>query len=466
MKKTSPILLAMTFLVAATAPAVASDSLHIGHSVFQAEKNNQKHPLTLTRTILINQAVEKPRICVAYDNTLSRSRGKVVTRIEINRQDGTQEMLTMAEKVRKNSVVKCSKAGQVSDLSVDDMLVFEFEFQRMLRLKRNSGRTDHVNLYAVAVADGFPLPLDTVGVTLSEKDGGWLHSANFNFQAEEDKQKHPVGFTKMIIMPRDAESPLLCSAYRHTLAKENQGQVSVEARITREDENVETITFSGKIRKGEFKKCKAAEDLVVGDVVEFEFEFADMPRLRKTSDRTDHAEASGVVSTNGEPDFASDPDVEGGSPSPDNPRPTGGLSSADQVAAAKLLIGSKPSQLWRFKGDQPRKWTVVGPNTLLGDGLGSLNPGTAGYGNTIAEAVADYEKKRGGLSSGGSLSSADVAALVWYSGINSSAGPTSIRRDRSGGYHGEYYRPGRGAVHTGPYPSIAKAVDWLKSQGL
>ena len=56
--------------------------------------------------------------------------------------------------------------------------------------------------------------------------------------------------------------------------------------------------------------------------------------------------------------------------------------------------------------------------------------------------------------------------IEWYSGIDSSGGPTSVRRDGSGNYHGEYYRPSKGAKHHGPLSSMKAALDWLKSQGL
>ncbi|MDH3255641.1 MAG: hypothetical protein OEM62_11660, partial [Acidobacteriota bacterium] len=91
---------------------------------------------------------------------------------------------------------------------------------------------------------------------------------------------------------------------------------------------------------------------------------------------------------------------------------------------------------------------------------------TTGYGSTIAAAVADYERKMGKLAAGGLLTSRQLGAIEWYRRIDASQGPTSIRRSRSGGYYGEYYRPSRGAIHNGPYATMSQAVDWLKAQGL
>jgi hypothetical protein len=102
----------------------------------------------------------------------------------------------------------------------------------------------------------------------------------------------------------------------------------------------------------------------------------------------------------------------------------------------------------------------------LGNGLGGVNPNTTGYGDTIAAAVKDYERKMGLLPSGSGLSASDVAALEWYQRMNTASGPTSIRRDGGGTFHGEYYRVGRGSIHRSGFSSITSVVNWFKSQGL
>ena len=161
----------------------------------------------------------------------------------------------------------------------------------------------------------------------------------------------------------------------------------------------------------------------------------------------------------------------GGDPGPNadpTPNPGGAISGADQIAASALLIKSKKTQLWRFKGNQPKHWTVIGPKTQLGTGLGGVNPATTGYGDTIAQAVGDYEKKMGKLPAGSALSASDVASLEWFNKMNSAGGPTSIRRDGAGGYHGEYYRPGSGGhgVVQGGLKGITGCVEWFIAQGL
>jgi hypothetical protein len=91
---------------------------------------------------------------------------------------------------------------------------------------------------------------------------------------------------------------------------------------------------------------------------------------------------------------------------------------------------------------------------------------TLGFGPTYAAACADYERKRGPIGpSGPPLSSADIANWVWYSNMNSSAGPTAVRRDPRGGYHADYYRPSLGAIIVN-VSSPRAAIDALRRAGL
>jgi len=472
MKKTALVLL-VALLAAPIAPVAASDSLHIAHSVFQAPKNNQKHPRLLTHTITVNQDMAVPRLCIAYDNTSSRNKGWGVANIQIIRVDGAEETARLAEQVRKFSFVKCTKPDQLDDLVVGDRLVFEYDFENMKRLKRKGERIDRVEVNSVVVADGFPLPLGTVGAVPGEeeagKKGGWFHASNFNFQAAKNNQKHLASFSKMIVMQQDIAAPNVCSLYRNTFKKKGKGKVTTEVSISRADEVVESFKYKSNVKKNQAKKCKVAQDLMAGDIVVYDFLFEGLPRLKKTSKKTDYSETTGVVSENGTAEFAtipSGPDP-GPDPGPNPPPPSGGFTTADLAAAAKILYGSRPAQLWRFKNNQPTIWTVIGPATKLGSGPGGIDPSTVGYGNTIAAALADYERKRGKFSAASrALSSADVNALTWYRGINTSQGPTSIRLPRGAStYVGEFYRPGKGVNHQ-TFGSFVAAINYLKSQGL
>jgi hypothetical protein len=468
-------LLAITFVV----PAAATDSLDIAQSVFQAEKNNQKHPAMLTHTVTANLPVVKPRLCIAYENTFRRSSGKGVANIQVMRVDGTEESFRLVDRVRDNSYVKCTRAGEVDDLAIGDMVVFEMDFQNMLRLKRHEDQIDRVEINSIVVADGFPLPLGTVGAAPGEeedgKPGGWMiHSGNHNFQAARDRQEHHDTATKRVVVPYDVEAPQLCSLYRNSFDKARKGKVLTEITVERGEEIVQSHSFSARVRKNTAKKCKAGETLLAGDIVTFNFTFDGFPVLKKSKDKVDYVEASGVVSGNGKPDFVTLSTAGPSDPTDPNPGPTppppasGGLSSADLGAAGRLLIGNKPVQLWRAKTSWGRgKWWAIGPKTKIDTTqLGNVIASSVGMGDTIAAAVADYERKQGRLPGTGTLSNADVNMLVWYNGINSDGGPTSVRKSPSGGFYGEYYRPGKGAHHKGPYSSPAKALEWLRSQGL
>jgi hypothetical protein len=480
MSRSTLTTLVATFLsIAFVVPAAATDSLDIAYSVFQAEKNNQKHPQMLTHTVTANLPIKAPRLCIAYENTHRRSRGRGVANIQILRVDGSEESHRLVDRVRNNSYVKCTKAGDVDDLAVGDMVVFEIDFKNMPRLKRGDERIDRVEVNSVVVADGFPLPLGTVGATPGEeedgKEGGWMiHSSNINFQAARNEQDHHETFTKKVVVPYDIEAPEVCTLYRNSFDKARKGKVTTEITVTRGEEILEALTYRSRVRKNTTKKCKATEDLLAGDIVTFDLLFEGFPPLKKSKDKVDYVEASGVVAGNGKPEFAT---VETGSPSdPTDPNPdpttpptaSGGLSSADIGAAGRLLIGNKPVQLWRAKTSWGRgKWWVIGPKTRIDTTqLGNVIASSVGVGNTIAAAVADYERKQGRLPGTGALSNADVKMLVWYDGINSDGGPTSVRKSPSGGFYGEYYRPGRGALHKGPYGSPGKALEWLRSQGL
>jgi hypothetical protein len=471
MLKSTATLLAI-FLITAV-PVMATDSLHTASSSLQAEKHNQKHPTMVTQTITANQVIAAPRVCFAYSNTSKRSQGWAIVAVTILRLDGTQEELRLADQVKNNAIIKCTKADLLADLVAGDMVIFEFDFENMLRLRRKGDTVDRINAYSVVVANGFPLYLEEVsavpGKEEAGKKGGWFHTTNLNFQAPTNNYKHPAEFRKMIVMQQDTAAPHICFLYRNTLNKGGKGKVAAGVSVYRADEMIDSFNIKGNVKKNTADQCQVGQELLAGDTVYFDFSFGGFPRFKKGKKRTDNAETTGVISANGIPKLpteASPPTPPNPTPGPNPPPPSGGLSSADIAAAAKLLIANRPVQLWRFKGDNPTKWTVIGPRTKLGSGRGGVDEKTAGYGNTIAAAVQDYERKMGKLASGGSLTNADITALVWYSKINSSAGPTSLRRNSAGVFFGEYYRPGRGATHEGPFSSPAKALNWLQGQGL
>jgi hypothetical protein len=473
-------ILALAILTIAVAPAEATDTLHVSRSVYTPEKNKEKHPATVVQTITIKQDVESPRICVTYENTGKRSQGHGGADIVLNRVDESQEEFRLSDEVRTNdgrkTFVKCTKADQIADLVPGDTLVFSYEFENMLKLRRTNDVIDQIVVNSVAVANGFPLYVEEVGAMPGEeekgKKGGWLHTGNFNIQAPKNKAKHPAKISEMVILPEDANAPNICSLYRNTLNKGGKGKVKTIVSFYRDDEMIDSFVFNNKIKKNIARECRVGQDLLAGDIVYFDFEFSGIPRMAKKKAKTDVAEMTGAISRNGEAEFVTvaaptDPTDPNTPPGPNPPPPSGGFSSADLAAAAKVLYGSRPTQLWRFKNNQPTIWTIIGPGTQLGTGPGGINPSTVGYGNTIAAAVADYEKKRGKLGGASkALSSADVAGLTWFRNINTSQGPTSVRMPRnSGAFVGEFYRPGKGVNHQN-FSSFVGAINYFKSNGL
>lgn len=295
---------------------------------------------------------------------------------------------------------------------------------------------------------------------------------------QDEGEKHRDDMRQVFFANADVSGDAwLCYGYGNNHNKGQSGTFLAKGTHTRIDEEgneqiLQKVNKRGKLQENKWRRChKLKNEVLRGDMFVVNYTFSGFPRPK---DAVMHI----ISSLGNEPILIGEifgpapkaPEEPAPNPNPNpnpNPGPVAGpLTPADQLAASQLLVQSRRTQLWRFKGNQPEKWTVVGPNTLLGSGLGGINPSTAGYGPTIAAAVADYERKRGALPAGGGLSARDQQALVWYSNMNASAGPTSIRRDGGGGYFGEFYRPGKGAQHDGPFGSIADAVAYFQRNGL
>ncbi|MFQ5526408.1 MAG: hypothetical protein ACE5GX_09135 [Thermoanaerobaculia bacterium] len=327
----------------------------------------------------------------------------------------------------------------------------------------------------------------------SSAAAGTLLVTDSVFKATKAQQVHPGEVFGGVVVPIRLSKAQVCVFYSNTTKKGNQGLIRTDVTIIGRKGKETKLKLNGRVKNNEFLLCKKAPTLRPGDGVTFSTRLLEMPRLRRRGKKDDDvAQIAGFVAEEftledlfpepeppPEPVECPDPPPPPPPPPPPGPSPTptpeptpepepggGPLTAADQKAASALLIQSTKTQLWRFKANNPRKWTVIGPRTLLGGGPGGVNPSTTGYGNSIAAAVADYEAKRGKLPAGSGLSQRDQQALVWYGKMNSGGGPTSIRRDTGGVYHGEYFRPGKGAIHRGGFTSIAAVVDWFKAQGL
>lgn len=467
-------LLTVAMLAAVSSSVAQAGWLHLANSVFQVEEDNQKHPSSLIRTVTVREEVPETLVCSAYLNTLAqKNKGRVVTQVEILRGGEAVDELFFAGGVRKNSYLKCKSVG---GLEVGDVVVFEFEFKGMARLKKSSSRLDLFEVNGIVSTAGAPAVEDFGLVPAAA--GGWVHSANSVFVAEEGARKHPVQLARRILVPGEAVDTEVCVAYSNTADKKRGGRVVTTVRIEHQDGALETLSFAGRVKENAYMKCKPVARLAAGALVEFEFALKGMPKLNAGGEEADFVDLSGAVSTAGEPVFQNPPGVpvapaDAPPPAPAEPDlpppvlPGGPISAADEVAVSKLLLQNTTTQLQRPNGDNPAKWIAVGPlSRALPCGC-KVDTNTAGVGNTIADAVADYERKmRTSLGSGGGLGGSDRAAIDWYSKMSAASGPTSIRRDSGGGFHGEFWRPGRGSIHQGGFGSITAVVNWFKSQGL
>lgn len=444
-----------------------------------------KHPEAFQHAFVVpNDSDGDVYFCFGYANDFKRKgeegsfKGKAtITRFDPDTGEGTEEVLRKQGNLSKNKWLRCVHTGPVRQ---GDMVVAEYE---MNDLPKPRGGTMHVKS-SLGQERMLIRELRGAEAKIDIGEPRDVHHRSSSIVIENGK--HKKVWQQAWVVDTDNLDPIqFCFGYGNNFKKGNKGKVVATAEITRADPDTgetatEEIEQKGKLKDNQFKKCVEIEGVRLGDSVVTEYKFKGFPRLRGNERTAAKAQAAGgdafmvktgmgpielanvellSPNTGGGANPGTDPDTE--------PTPNATISAADQTAASALLIKSKKTQLWRFKNDQPKHWTVIGPKTTLGSGLGGVNPATAGYGDTIAQAVADYEKKMGKLPAGGSLSASDVASLEWYSEMKTAGGPTSIRRDAAGAYHGEYFRPGAGSgIHKSGLKGITGCVEWFKAQGL
>ncbi|MDH3253518.1 MAG: hypothetical protein OEM62_00880 [Acidobacteriota bacterium] len=452
-------------------PAVAG-TLLISDSVFEAAQKAERHPARIVATLHIPDQLDSPLLCVYYSNTTKKAhKGWVRAHAAVQHQNGDADtVITLEGRVSENKVSLCE---QVPILRSGDFVTVEMSFAKMPRLRSSPNRTGMARALAVIAQDltveEFLPALQPCPDPDPPPQMATLITADSVFEATQRVERHPTRILPNLIVPTRLESAEICVNYSNTVRKANKGRIQARAAIQPQNGDAATeMTFSGAVEANQAILCQQAPTLEPGDLVAFDVSFKGMPRLRNSANRTDRARISAVVSqdlTPAELDPAHCPD-----PSPDpNWIPSNIVSAADQAAVSRLLNATLKTQLWRYKGDKPTKWTVTGPKTRIVFGgvfLGNVDPATTGYGNTIAAAVADYEKKMGPLRKGAPLTPADVKGLEWYSGIDSRPGPTAVRRDINGPFYGEYYRQSTGVVVSSPLRTIAEAIAFLKAEGL
>ncbi len=136
--------LALSSLLLVTAVAGAQP-LHFEDTIIQAEKNNQKHVKAITQTLVMPfDAPDGGMVCGSYGNTLSNgNRGSVEVDVEIQRADGSVETKKFSEKVSKNAMSECRDTGA---LEIGDLMIFDFVFKNLPKLKLNDSRQDFVEI--------------------------------------------------------------------------------------------------------------------------------------------------------------------------------------------------------------------------------------------------------------------------------------------------------------------------------
>ncbi len=507
MTRTRSTLLAAGLLAVVAMPTADAGWLHYANAVVQAQEETEKHPGAIAQMVVTQANVARPNVCVGYTSNVGKGgQGRVFSRVLASYPDGSEERINFITGVKNNTLLNCKKLKRV--VPARTTFLFEHEFRNFPRLRNTGSRIEFAEISSIVSSLGAPTlgqdaPLGFVPAKgpapyglLPEQGSPWFRSSRSIFQAEQESQKHPKSRTETLLIAAERKGASLCVSYSNASASAGQGRVVVTARISKLDGTVQRVKFAGGIDENQFLRCKdASSKLMPGEFVDFDFKLKGLPKLKMDGEFIGFADIAGAIVTAGgavlreppppppppEPEPTDDPPAPsptppppsppppGPAPTPPPPPPSGGgsITEADQRAASKLMINHRGVQLWRSKGDSPAKWQVVGPNTRAIPGTNRLILSTAGVGNTVAQAVADYERKQGSLGpQGGLLSPGDRALLQWYANINTAGGPTSVRRTRTGGYYGEYFRPGRGPQHQGPFASFGGALNWLKNQGL
>ncbi len=438
-----------------------------------------KHPAAYQHAFVVPQdSAGDVYACMGYGTDGKNAdtgsfRGTVrISRLDPDTGEVAVQKLRKRGSLSKNKWLRCVHAGPVRQ---GDTVVWEYQF---LGFPRPRGAAIHIRS-----------SIGTDRMLISkirgpEATGSLGEPTEVHHRVRTNATgagKHPKTWQQAFVVAAThvAERVELCFGYGNDFKKDGTGSFRATAEITRTDPDtgevtVQRIKGEDDLTENKAKSCRDIDRVRLGDTLVVDWEFFGFPRIRDDIWQTKIGIGPRVMANReiygpAPPPPAPPAPGPGGGPGPDDdpfPNPGGNISAADQIAVSSLMYKSVRTQLWRFKGNQPERWTVIGPKTQLGTGLGGVNPNTTGYGATIAAAVADYERKMGKLPAGSGISASDVSSLEWYQKMNTAGGPTSIRRDGGGGFHGEYYRPGPGSVVIGGFGGITAVVNWFKSQGL
>lgn len=452
---------------------------HFANNV-RTPDGNLVHDGAMVQMSVVATEMNSSWACVRYSRDskkLKQGRVKSTARYLL---DGEEiRKIDFVERVTQNRVLNCKKGPKAP---VGTVVEFTHQFLGMPRVFGKKGEYIDVSgvVGAKILQPVIAFDAGTLALMPAEDDGrGRIASASSLFVADQASQRHPVALSQTAIANRAFASPKVCVSYRRAAGENrNQGRFVATSTVIYPNGQTEKLEFGAGVSKGEAVRCKdLSRDVPVGTVVESDIQFQKMPRLRDLKASPEHFMMNTSISTAGDVDFRPPPAApvvdappsDPGSGTPPPPPPPGGggpLNAADQRCISRVLYagGSGSRQIVRPRGNKGGKFEVFGPRSAIANG--KAVPATLGFGSTYALACNDYERKMGSLGpEGSSLSGSDVGGWIWYSNLSSAAGPTAVRKDPRGGFHGDYWRPWSGVVilNGGSPGAILKA---LQSRGL
>jgi hypothetical protein len=474
-------MLATLMLALGLASVGQADWFHYANNV-RTPDGNLNHDADMVQMSVVATEIAEGWTCLRYERVSDKAKqGRVKTTARF--MDGGEEVgsLTFTSGVTGNRVLNC-KQNPV-DTPIGVIVEFSHEFLGMPKVLGKKGQYVDVSglvgetiLEPVAAFD-----LGTLFLTSEDEEArGRIASANSLFLAEGDvSEKHPKSLAQTAVANRDLEEAVVCTSYYRNAANDkSKGRVTASATVTYPDGETEKLNFSSGVSQFQATSCRQlSRDAPIGTVVENDISFKNMPRLKAAAPENFVVATS--ISTAGNVDFRPPPPPEvpeppaaGPGPAPPPPPPpppgggSGGLSGADIRCISRVLYtgGSGSRQIVRPNKNKGGKFEVFGPRSRIANG--AAVPSTLGFGSTYAAACADYERKMGSLGpEGPGLSSGDISRWVWYSNMSSASGPTAVRRDPRGGFHGDYWRPWTGVVILNG-SSPGQILDLLRSRGL
>jgi hypothetical protein len=456
-----------------------ADWFHFANNV-RTPDGNLNHDADMVQMAVVATEIAGGWACIRYDrdsSNLKKGRVKSTARF----LDGGEEVgrLDFTSGVTQNRVLNCKEAP---DTPIGTIVEFTHEFLGMPKVLGKKGEyVDVSGVMGESILEPIiAFDLGTIFLTSAdEEERGRIASSSSLYVATEAFKKHPKSLAQTAVANRDLDNAVVCTSYfRNSDRDKSKGRFTSNATVTYPDGETEKVNFSSGVSKFEAISCKElSRDAPVGTVVENDITFKKMPRLRERDGNPENFVVNTSISTAGEVDFREPPIPDVATPAapgpgvaPPPPPPTGGgsggLSGADIACISRVLYigGAGSRQIVRPNKNKGGKFEVFGPNSLISNG--AAVPSTLGFGSTYAAACADYERKRGSLGGQGpGLSSADISRWVWYSNMSSANGPTAVRKDPKGGFHGDYWRPSTGVVILNG-GSPGQILDLLKSRGL